>query len=118
MRVERADNLVYSLGITSGRPRLSRRCVAWPEGPASIALTNGAHSDGMTMLHVLAIIIALVVTIIAAVSHRWHCDVCGLPIRRKYYKWKIEGKDQVLCPKCNAKMERKVSNKVFKDRFG
>jgi hypothetical protein len=46
------------------------------------------------------------------------CDVCGLPIKRKYYSWTIDGKKQTLCPKCSSRLENKVSKSAFKSRFG
>lgn len=46
------------------------------------------------------------------------CDVCHAGFKRKYFTWEIEGKKQHLCPACNSKMERRQSNKRFKDRFG
>lgn len=46
------------------------------------------------------------------------CDVCGQSIKKTYYKWKIAGKKQVMCPKCNSQMERKVSKEAFNKKFG
>jgi hypothetical protein len=46
------------------------------------------------------------------------CDVCGLGIKKISYSWKIGGKKQKLCPKCNSRMERKVSKEAFKSKFG
>lgn len=39
------------------------------------------------------------------------CYICGNPIRRKYYPWKIKGRRRILCPNCNQSMERDVSKK-------
>ncbi|MBS9441790.1 hypothetical protein [Photorhabdus heterorhabditis] len=46
------------------------------------------------------------------------CDICNVNFKRKYYTWEIEGKKQHLCPNCNSKMDRKISSRKFKDRFG
>jgi ribosome-binding protein aMBF1 (putative translation factor) len=59
----------------------------------------------------------ILLLIIAAFSGHGKCDICGLPIKKKYYKWEIEGKTQKLCPKCNSQMERKVSKEAFKKKF-
>ncbi len=65
------------------------------------------------------IILFVVFVIIVALScEQGNCDICGLSIKRKYYTWEIGGKKQKLCPKCNAQMERRVSNNAFKERFG
>lgn len=46
------------------------------------------------------------------------CDVCGFRFKKSYSKWKIDGKTLHLCPNCSSQMERKISRKRFKDRFG
>lgn len=46
------------------------------------------------------------------------CDVCGQSIKKTYYTWKISGKKQHMCPKCNTQMERKVSKESFNKKFG
>ncbi|MDE0568398.1 MULTISPECIES: hypothetical protein [Shewanella] len=45
------------------------------------------------------------------------CDVCGQSIKKTYYKWTIGGKKQVMCPKCNSQMERKISKEAFNKKF-
>jgi hypothetical protein len=44
--------------------------------------------------------------VLAVFSGSTKCDVCDLPIKRKYYTYKIDGKKQKLCPKCNSQMDR------------
>lgn len=56
--------------------------------------------------------------IISAIFKPTRCDVCNLSFKRKYYTWTLEGKKQHLCPNCNARMKRRVSNQRFNDRFG
>lgn len=46
------------------------------------------------------------------------CDICGVSFKKKYYTWIIEGRKQRLCPNCNSKMSRRVSNQRFTERFG
>lgn len=60
----------------------------------------------------------VIVSLISIFTPGRRCDVCKLPIKRKYYRWVIEGKKTVLCPKCNTQMERRVSKGAFKGRFG
>lgn len=64
------------------------------------------------------IIGVIVVLFIASLFKPRRCDVCGEPFKRKYFTWEIDGKKQHLCPHCNGKMSRRLSNKRFKDRFG
>lgn len=68
----------------------------------------------------MELIIALVVAvfIMALLRKQQRCDICGLDIKRKSYTWKIDGKKQTLCPKCNSQMERKISRDAFKNKFG
>jgi len=65
-----------------------------------------------------AIALVVIVFIISIFAPTKRCDVCRVPIKRKYYRWTIEGKKTMLCPKCNAQMERRVSKSAFKGRFG
>lgn len=62
--------------------------------------------------------IIVLIFIISVFAGPGKCDVCGLPIKKKHYTWKIDGKKQKLCPKCNSQMERKVSKDAFKSKFG
>ena len=68
----------------------------------------------------MEIIIFLVVAYVlySKFSGSRRCDVCDLPIKKTYYNWEIEGKDQKLCPKCNTQMERRISKERFTNRFG
>ena len=62
--------------------------------------------------------VVLVVIIALLCKQKKRCDVCGLDIKRKSYTWKIDGKKQTLCPKCNSQVERRVSRDAFKNKFG
>jgi ribosome-binding protein aMBF1 (putative translation factor) len=62
--------------------------------------------------------IVVVLVVLVAFAGPGKCDVCGQPIKKTSYTWKIEGKKQKLCPKCNVQMERRVSKEAFKKRFG
>ncbi|PPC64560.1 hypothetical protein C1Y41_08045 [Pantoea sp. ICBG 1758] len=55
---------------------------------------------------------------IGAILKPRRCDICGILFKRKYYTWTIEDRKKHLCPNCNNKMSRRVSNKRFTDRFG
>ncbi|HHG9960395.1 TPA: hypothetical protein ACPZLH_001571 [Yersinia enterocolitica] len=61
-------------------------------------------------------VIALV--IIGAIFKPRSCDVCGADFKKKYFTWKIDGKKQHLCPYCNSKMNRRNSDRQFKNKFG
>lgn len=63
-------------------------------------------------------VIVIVLVLGAIFSGPGRCDVCGVQIKRRYYRWTIAGKKQKLCPKCNSQMERRVSKQAFKRRFG
>ncbi len=67
------------------------------------------------MQWVIGIVILVVVILIFSKGNS--CGICNLPIKKKYYEWKIAGKKQKLCPKCNSQMERKVSKEAFKNKF-
>ena len=56
--------------------------------------------------------------IIGALSGPGECGVCEQDIKKKYYTWKIDGKKTKLCPKCNTRMENKVSKEVFNRKIG
>ena len=60
----------------------------------------------------------VVLIVLGAIFKPSRCDVCGTGFKKKYYTWTIEGKKQNLCPICNSKMSRWVSNQRFTDRFG
>jgi len=60
----------------------------------------------------------ILLAVIGAIFKPRRCDVCGIFFKRNYYTWTIEGRKQHLCPNCNNKMSRKISNKKFTDRFG
>jgi hypothetical protein len=62
--------------------------------------------------------ILVVLVLLAAIFGGQKCTVCGTPIKRKSYRWKIDGKKEILCPKCNGQMERRQSRAAFKRRFG
>jgi len=65
------------------------------------------------------IIIAVIAfVILAAFADKGKCDICGLSIKRTSHTWRIGGKKQKLCPKCNNQMERRVSKNEFKKKFG
>jgi hypothetical protein len=56
--------------------------------------------------------------VLAALSGNVRCSVCGVPLKRKTYTWTLNGKTQKVCPKCNSRMENKVSKDAFKSKFG
>lgn len=70
--------------------------------------------DGITFI----IIAAVVFYVIVEFFKPRRCGICNLPFKRKYYKWKIGGKRQYLCPGCSSRMDRKVSKERFEQRFG
>ncbi|MCK5563770.1 MAG: hypothetical protein KAJ07_00865 [Planctomycetes bacterium] len=62
--------------------------------------------------------IVILVIIVALFSQGSSCYVCDLPIKKKSYRWDLDGKRRTLCPKCNSQMERKISKEAFKNKFG
>lgn len=60
----------------------------------------------------------LVIMVIGAFVGPGKCGVCGVGLKKKSYTWKVDGKNQKLCPKCNSQMERKVSKEAFSKKFG
>ncbi|OCQ53774.1 hypothetical protein Ppb6_01000 [Photorhabdus australis subsp. thailandensis] len=60
----------------------------------------------------------ILLLILGAIFKPSRCDICNVNFKRKYYTWEIEGKKQHLCPNCSSKMDRRISSKKFKDRFG
>ncbi|XWY12224.1 hypothetical protein ACK3F5_12085 [Photorhabdus asymbiotica UENP] len=60
----------------------------------------------------------ILLLILNAIFKPRRCDICNVTFKRKYYTRQIEGKKQHLCPNCNSRMDRKISSKKFKDRFG
>ncbi len=40
------------------------------------------------------------------------CELCGNELRRESYKWKIDGKNKQLCPKCNQTLEKRRSKEA------
>jgi len=46
------------------------------------------------------------------------CSICKVRFKKGYYPWTLEGKRQKLCPKCNNRMENKLSKEAFKEKYG
>jgi len=67
---------------------------------------------------VIGIIVVVLLLIVGMFAGPPKCDICGLAIKKTHYEWKIGGKKQKLCPKCNSLMERKVSKDAFRRKFG
>jgi ribosome-binding protein aMBF1 (putative translation factor) len=67
---------------------------------------------------IAAVVIIGMLFVLAVVASPGRCSICNVPIKKKYYKWRIDGKKSRLCPKCNGQMERKVSRDAFKSRYG
>lgn len=61
--------------------------------------------------------VLIVWVVLKAFSGSGRCDVCNQAIKKTYYTWKIEGKKQKLCPRCNTKMESRVSSQAFRKKF-
>ncbi|CCP03748.1 hypothetical protein BN439_2702 [Erwinia amylovora Ea644] len=60
----------------------------------------------------------ILLAIIGSILKPRRCDICGILFKRNYHTWTIEGRKQYLCPNCNSKMSRRLSNQRFTDRFG
>ncbi len=41
------------------------------------------------------------------------CDICSNILRKSRHRWKIHGKRLLVCPACNAKLERQQSKVAF-----
>ncbi len=62
---------------------------------------------------VIAAIVALVILIITRPASS--CHICGLDFKRESYSWKLEGKNRLVCPNCNRKLEKRQSDAAFKE---
>ncbi len=62
-------------------------------------------------------VIVIIVILYYVFKRPSKCSICGVSFKRKYYKWTIEGKKQYLCPNCNRKMEKKISDSSFKKKI-
>ncbi|HEN3607734.1 TPA: hypothetical protein U5E44_000878 [Yersinia enterocolitica] len=60
----------------------------------------------------------VVLFFVASIFKPRSCDICGADFKKKYFTWEIEGKKQHLCPYCNSKMNRRNSDRHFKNKFG
>lgn len=89
-----------------------------PPAPRTSPVTSEQHqsrSCGSGIGWVVGIVVFLF--IIGSLAKPTTCSVCGQALKRNSYTWTIEGKKQVLCPKCNSRMENKVSKEAFKAKF-
>jgi hypothetical protein len=84
----------------------------------SSTLAQGLAAKNIGLFVCTGVAIVFLLMVLAALSGGQRCSVCETPIKKKSYRWKIDGKKQVLCPKCNSQMERRMSSSKFKDRFG
>jgi hypothetical protein len=50
-----------------------------------------------------------------AATRRRCCDICELQFKRRAYRWKIDGKQYLVCPICNRKLEKEQSNTKFEE---
>ena len=60
----------------------------------------------------------IIVLIYKKLSLPKSCNICNVRFKKGYYPWTIYGKNQKLCPKCNNRMENKLSKEAFNDKFG
>lgn len=67
---------------------------------------------------IFLLVIIIFPVIIGILTRPGECDVCGMPLKRTCYTWTLEGTKQKLCPRCNARMENKVSKEAFREKFG
>lgn len=71
-----------------------------------------------TIWGIVALIIGLVLFFVAAivVAIPKTCDVCNAALKRASYSWKLDGKNQRVCPNCNRSLERKTSRAALKKK--
>ena len=81
-------------------------------------IAQATSSQNFTVFACTAVAVLFLVLVLIGMASGQRCTVCETPIKKKSYRWKIEGKKQILCPKCNSQMERRMSSSKFKDRFG
>jgi DNA-directed RNA polymerase subunit RPC12/RpoP len=77
--------------------------------------TSSSSSDSSSILSVLGFMAALIFLGSLFVSRK--CTVCGTRIKKKYFTWKINGEKEVMCPKCNSRMENRMSRQAFSRKF-
>jgi len=72
--------------------------------------------SGMFWIAVGVVVFMSVLLFIAARPK--HCQICGNQIRKDSYRWEIEGKEKIVCPKCNQAIERKKSKVAVSSLLG
>ncbi len=79
-----------------------------PESITSPVSQPAKASHDTSVFWILGIVI--VVVLILFVSRRpSRCDACGIPIKRRFHTWKVDGVRKHLCPRCNQGFERHKS---------
>jgi len=59
--------------------------------------------------------VVLFICIAALFQKPSKCEVCGTPLRKRSYVWKLEGKKKHICGNCNRSLERKVSSEAVRE---
>lgn len=65
----------------------------------------------------LLVVVGVIVLIIIVRKPR-SCSICGVRFKRKYFVWRIKGRKKYVCPNCNRKIEKKMSDAAFEEQFG
>ena len=84
--------------------RESVGCMIFLLGILSAFLLWQTSILGAVIIGILSLVLSLLV------RPPQNCQVCDNKLKRMYYRWKIEGKNKYICPKCNNALERKRSN--------
>jgi hypothetical protein len=86
--------------------------------PATPTPTRPPQDNGSPGSSVVGVVVVVVVVLILLSSLRpKRCDICGLPFRRSFYTWNIQGAKKRVCPKCNQGLERHKSKQGLDNLF-
>lgn len=56
--------------------------------------------------------VVFLIAVCGALAGNKKCQVCGVPIKKKSYHLKFEGKLRRVCPNCNSNITRRESKKA------
>ncbi len=82
-------------------------------GPAA-PQAKDSSTGGVVCCASIGLIAVLLLVLQIVFGKPSQCQVCGNPIRRNAYKWKLQGKTTWVCGNCNRSLERKASQAAIK----
>ena len=70
----------------------------------------------MAWIAVIGFIVGIIaILFLVALVHKNNCDICGIAFgdRSQQYVWALKGERQVICARCNRKLENRISSEKF-----